>query len=330
MTQQLLSLVRLANDGDLAAELADDVQRGLTSAPRTLPSRYFYDARGSELFEQITHLPEYYQTRTELQVLQHVAGNIIAEVAPAQIVELGSGSSRKTRVLLDAMRAAGTGDLYVPVDVSEDALRGALAGMTATLPWLRIAGVVGDFRKHLGVVPREGCALVIFLGSTVGNFHPNDQQAFVDDIAGALQPGDAFLLGVDLVPGPRKTVAELEAAYDDAQGVTAAFNRNILSVIGRHLRADINPDDFAHVARYDAGRRWIEMLLRARRDLTLRLPGIALDVPLAAGEDIRTEISCKFTREWVSRLFDRAGIPMRRWDTDPDGRFALALGCKPA
>lgn len=330
MPEQLLadtraSLVRLADDRDRVADMAEEVRRGLTGSPVTLPSTYFYDARGSHLFECITELPEYYQTRTELAILERTAGGIVADIAPAQIVELGSGSSRKTGVLLDAMRAAGSGGLYVPLDVSEDALRGAIDALTADLPWLRVAGVVGDFRHHLGAVPRVGRALVVFLGSTFGNIHPDDQQDFIDDIAAALRPGDGFLLGVDLVPGVRKPVDELEAAYDDASGVTAAFNRNIMAVLRRELGAVVDPDDFDHVARYDPDRAWIEMLLRARRDLTLRIPDLGLQLGLSRLDDIRTEISCKFTRAHINQLFEGAGLQLRRWDTDADERFAVAL-----
>ncbi len=318
---QILDLTVDAATVDRRTQLEADVRSGLTAPRRTLPSKWFYDARGSALFEEITRLPEYYQTRTEAQILEQVADEIVAAVRPVEIVELGSGSSRKTRLLLDALHRAGTGDRYVALDVSRDALEDALRQLRDAYPWLEAVGVVGDFDHHLDALPRRGPGLVAFLGSTIGNLDAHGQARFVADLAAGLAPGDAFLLGVDLVKDP----GVLEAAYDDAAGVTAAFNRNVLEVLRRELDAEIDVDAFRHVASYDRELARIEMLLRAERPTALRFPSLDLDVPMAAGDDIRTEISSKFTRPHVEGLLAGAGLALARWDTDPDARFALAL-----
>ncbi len=317
------TLTRLADAEDLRTQLARDARVGLTARPRCLPPKYFYDARGSQLFEDITRLPEYYQTRTETAILERVVDDVVAAIAPAEIVELGSGASRKTRLLLTAMHRLGSGDRYVAFDVSEDAIREATDALCRDYPWLRVDGVVGDFDHHLADIPHgDERKLVAFLGSTIGNFHPDEHGRFLRDVAGSLRPGDGLLLGVDLV----KDVAVLEAAYDDAAGVTAAFNRNVLEVLCRELGARIDVDAFTHVARYDAEHAWIEMLLRAERDVVIDIPSLGLSVPFAAGEHLRTEMSCKFTRERVEALFAGAGLTLRRWDTDERDYFAVVLG----
>ncbi|MGH8899491.1 MAG: L-histidine N(alpha)-methyltransferase [Egibacteraceae bacterium] len=323
-TLDRIDITRLAVDDGYHEQLAIDARKGLTSTPKTLPSKYFYDARGSVLFEAITHLPEYYQTRTETAILADVAEKIVADVRPSEILELGSGASRKTRLLLEAMHAAGTGNRYVPFDVSGDALADATLTLMGDYPWLRVRGVIGDFDHHLGRIPRGGRRLVAFLGSTIGNLHPDEHTTFLRTIAGLLDGGDAFLLGVDLV----KDVATLEAAYNDAQGVTAEFNRNMLAVLNRELGADFPLDAFTHVARYRAGRAWIEMALRAERDLVVHLADLDLDLDFARGEELRTEISCKFTRERVEATFSAAGLSLRQWHTDPCERFAVALATR--
>lgn len=323
-TLDRIDITRLAVNDGYHEQLEIDARKGLTSTPKTLPPKYFYDARGSQLFEAITRLPEYYQTRTETAILADIAEQVIADVRPSEIVELGSGASRKTRLLLEAMRAAGTGDHYVPFDVSEDALVDATLTLIGDYPWLRVGGVIGDFDHHLGRIPRGGRRLVAFLGSTIGNLHPDKHPPFLRDVAGLLDDGDAFLLGVDLV----KDVSTLEAAYDDAQGVTAEFNRNVLAVLNRELRADFPLDAFAHVARYRADEGWIEMALRAERDLVVHLDALDLDVDFARGEELRTEISCKFTRQGVEAACSAAGLALHQWHTDPDGRFALALATR--
>jgi len=317
---------RTDDGGDLRAELARDVREGLTATPKQLPPKWFYDARGSELFEAITRLPEYTQTRTEAAILERVADDVVAQVPGAvELVELGSGASRKTRVLLEALHRGG-GTRYIPLDVSADALLDAASSLVADYGWLEVDGVVGDFARDLEVLPRTGPAVIAFLGSTLGNVHPSEQPAFVASVAAAMRPGDAFLLGADLVPGPGKTVAELEAAYDDSAGVTAEFNRNVLAVIARELDADVDPLDFDHVARWRAAEGWLEMALRARRDLVVRIGALGLEVPFAEGEQLRTELSCKFTRGGVEALLTGVGLEPLRWDTDSGGRYAVALG----
>ena len=318
----MIEITRLAVDDGYRDQLAVDARKGLTATPKTLPPKYFYDARGSELFEAITRLPEYYQTRTETAILVGAAAGIVAAVRPAELVEIGSGTSRKTRLLLEAMHAAASGDRYVPFDVSEDALCAAAEALTGDYPWLRVHGVVGDFDHHLASIPRfGGRRLVAFLGSTVGNLHPDDHVWFVEQVAALLSDGDAFLLGVDLV----KDTEELRRAYDDAQGVTAAFNRNVLAVLNRELDADFPLDAFEHVARYRTDRAWIEMALRADRDLVVHLGALGLDVAFARGEELRTEISCKFTRDRVEAVLAEAGLRLDGWHTDPEDRFAVAL-----
>ncbi|MGH8929412.1 MAG: L-histidine N(alpha)-methyltransferase [Egibacteraceae bacterium] len=317
-----IEITRLAVDDGFREQLAVDTHKGLSAEVKTLPPKYFYDARGSQLFEDITRLPEYYQTRTETAILSSIADTLVAAVGPAEIVELGSGASRKTRLLLEAMHRAGTGDRYVALEVSEDALLDAARALTRDYPWLNVHGVVGDFDHHLGSLPRGGRRLVAFLGSTIGNLHHDEHVTFVRDVAALLDEGDAFLLGVDLV----KDVDVLEAAYNDAQGVTAEFNLNVLAVLNRELGADFPLDAFTHVARYSAYRAWIEMALRAERDLVVHIGSLDLDVPFTRGEEIRTEISCKFTPDGVATMFADVGLQLAGWHTDPQGLFGLAVG----
>lgn len=324
---------RLAVGEAIGEAMARDVRAGLTASPRILPPKWFYDAVGSALFERITELPEYYQTRTETSILERVVDDIVAAVRPVEVVELGSGSSRKTRLLLTAMHEGTGGDRYLALEVSEDALRGAAAALTVDLAWLRVDGVVGDFDHHLGALPRQGRGIVAFLGGTIGNLTPAEQAGFVAAVVAGMAPGDAFLLGVDLVPsdapGSAKTTAQIVAAYDDAAGVTDAFNRNVLHVLVRELQAEIDVDAFAHEARYDPRHARIEMWLRATRPTRMAFPTLDLVIDLAAGEGIRTEISCKFTRARAEALLTGAGLELARWDEDPQGRFALALSRLP-
>ena len=307
--------------GGLAAQMARDVRAGLGSTPRTLPPKYFYDARGSELFDRITRLPEYYPTRTERLILDEHVAEIAALTRAETLIELGSGTSEKTRLLLRALRDAGTLRRFVPFDVDPAVLEDASAAVAEEFPGIDVAPVVGDFEVHLGELPRGQRRLLAFLGSTIGNLEPGQRAEFLADVRGSLDPGDAFLLGTDLVKAPERLVA----AYDDAAGVTAAFNKNVLAVLNRDLSADFDPESFEHVAVWDAAAEWIEMRLRARMAQTVRLPGIGLTVEFADGEEMRTEVSAKFRREGVAAELAAAGFAMRSWWTDPADQFGLSL-----
>ena len=316
-----LQIDRRLPDGFARAALRADARAGLTATPKWLPPKWFYDDRGSELFEKITLLPEYYPTRAERSILAAAAPDIAAASGAATLIELGSGSSDKTRLLLDALRGPGTLRSYVPVDVSESALTGAARRVLASYPGLAVKGVVADFEADLGLGGTDGPRLVAFLGSTIGNLLPGERAAFLARLRAGLGPGDALLLGTDLVKDP----AVLLAAYDDAAGVTAAFNKNVLAVLNTELGADFDPDAFDHVAAWDAGQEWIEMRLRSATDQVVRLPAIGLSVSFAAGEEWRTEVSAKFRRPGVAAELAAAGFAMRSWWTDDQGRFALSL-----
>ncbi|MEU1346884.1 L-histidine N(alpha)-methyltransferase [Streptomyces sp. NPDC005786] len=300
------------------AALRADVLAGLTRQPKTLPPKWFYDARGSELFEEITRLPEYYPTRAEREILIDRAAEIAAASGARTLIELGSGSSEKTRHLLDALPHLHT---YVPVDVSESALRGAANALLQERPDLSVHALIADFTAKLSLPDTPGPRLVAFLGGTIGNLLPDERAAFLSSVRSLLSPGDTLLLGTDLV----KDEGVLVAAYDDAAGVTAAFNRNVLSVVDRELGADFAPDDFEHVARWDPRQEWIEMRLRARRALTVKIPELDLLVPFEAGEEMRTEVSAKFRKEGVRGELAAAGLRLSQWWTDSAGRFALSL-----
>jgi len=308
----------------LARALRADALAGLSATPKTLPPKWFYDAQGSALFEKITELPEYYPTRAERSILRAAAAEIAALSDAHVLVELGSGSSDKTRLLLDALRDLGTLRSYVPVDVSESAL--ALAGDALAVEYqgLEVHAVVSDFEEHLGLPGADAGAaprLVAFLGSTIGNMVPGQRASFLARVRAQLLPGDAFLLGTDLVKDP----ALLVAAYDDDAGVTAAFNKNVLSVLNAELGADFDLDAFEHVAVWDAVAEWIEMRLRSVADQEVSVPGIGLTVRFAAGEEMRTEVSAKFRRAGVERELAVAGFAMRSWWTDAAGQFGLSL-----
>ncbi|MBZ5735938.1 L-histidine N(alpha)-methyltransferase [Nocardioides sp. TRM66260-LWL] len=322
-TRELPELLVLLEPDALREGLLHDARVGLTAASRTLPPKYFYDDAGSELFEDITRLPEYYQTRAERALLAAHADDIAAASGAEALVELGSGSSEKTGLLLGALAAAGTLADYVAVDVSPGALHGALELLARERPAVRVTGVVADFERHLRQLPAPGRRLVAFLGGTLGNLDPAQRARFLTDLAGGLTSGESVLLGVDLVKDP----ARLVAAYDDAAGVTAAFNRNVLRVLDRQLGADFDPDDFDHVAVWDAEAEWIEMRLRARRDLRVRVPDLDLDLAFAEGEEMRTEISAKFRREGICAELVAAGLEPAGWWTDGD--FALVLALRP-
>ncbi|MDQ1438622.1 MAG: L-histidine Nalpha-methyltransferase [Acidimicrobiaceae bacterium] len=306
---------------DMADALRADAAAGLTAVPKELPPKWFYDDRGSQLFDQITRLAEYYPTRCERAILAERAGEIAAAAEADTLVELGSGTSTKTRLLLDAMSAQGGLLRYVPFDVSEATLVAAGEAIAADYPGIEVHGVVGDFERHLPLVPGGGRRLVAFLGGTIGNLKPSVRAAFLAEVAEGMGPGDALLLGTDLVKDP----ARLVAAYDDAAGVTAEFNRNVLRVLNRELDADFDVDRFAHVSRWDPDAEWVEMRLRAQGDQAVHVAGLGLDVKFADGEEMRTEVSCKFRRPRVEAELAAAGLALARWWTDPAGDFALSL-----
>jgi L-histidine N-alpha-methyltransferase len=308
--------------GDAARTLADDVRDGLTRPFKELPPKHFYDSRGAALFDQICELPEYYPTRTERLILEQRADDIAALTGATELLELGSGSAVKTRIILDALSRAGTLRRYVPVDVTEAAVRACSEELAEEYPMLLLHGVIGDFERHLTLIPDPpGPRLVAFLGGTIGNFQPAERQVFLQAVAQLLGPEDHLLLGTDLV----KDRARLLAAYDDSAGVTAQFNLNLLHVINRELGADFDPADFEHVAIYDEQQEWIEMRLRAKRELTVEIPSLALTVPFAAGEEMRTEISAKFTAGRVAGELATAGLEPAAWMTDDAQLFALTL-----
>ncbi|HET8560241.1 MAG TPA: L-histidine N(alpha)-methyltransferase [Marmoricola sp.] len=313
-------LVRLG-PGELAAGMAADVRAGLTATPKSLPPKYFYDARGSALFEEITRLPEYYPTRTETAILQARRAEIAALTGAETLVELGSGTSEKTRLLLRALTAAGTLRRFVPLDVDPTVLGQAGEAIAADFPGLVVEPVVGDFERHLGELPQHPRRLLVFLGSTIGNLEPAQRRRFLVAVRACLIEGDAFLLGVDLVKDERRLVA----AYDDQQGVTAAFNKNMLAVLDRELGADLDPDAFDHRAVWDADREWIEMHLVARAAQTVHVADLDLTVSFDAGETLRTEISAKFHRSGIEKELIDAGLRPAHWWTDPADDFALSL-----
>jgi L-histidine Nalpha-methyltransferase len=312
--------VHLRADGGLA--MARDIRLGLTATPKELPPKYFYDERGSQLFEQITELPEYYPTRAEREILSERSAEIVAAAGqPATLVELGSGSAAKTRHLLDAMRDAGCLATYVPVDISEEITREAAEALVEEYPGLTVRGLVCDFEQDLERIPTGGRRLVAFLGGTIGNLYPDARRDFLTRIAALLEPGDRILLGTDLV----KESSRLEAAYDDSRGVTAEFNKNVLTVLNRELGGDFDLDQFEHVARYDVEAARMDIRLRSLSEQMVRLDGLDVTVRFGAGEEMRTEISTKFTREGLEGIYRGAGLWPDGWFTDLAGDYALSL-----
>ena len=321
MTSTDLRVDSHLDPADFGDALRDDARRGLTAAPKDLPPKWFYDARGSDLFDEITRLPEYYPTRTERSILLERATELVDASGADTVVELGSGTSEKTRIILDAFHHAGRLRTFVPFDVSESTLRDAASAIATEYPGTAVHAVAGDFERHLHLLPATGTRLVAFLGGTIGNFAPTPRAAFLASLAATLRPGETLLLGTDLVKDP----ARLVRAYDDAAGVTAEFNKNVLAVLNRELGATFDPADFDHVAHWDPDEEWIEMRLRARRALDVPVPAIDLTASFAAGEEMRTEISAKFRRDGVERELGAAGLELVEWWTDPVGDFALSL-----
>jgi len=312
--------VRLGPD-DLVKGLREDVRIGLTSTPKTLPAVYLYDDRGSELFDEITRLAEYYPTRAEREILDERSAEIAAAARADVLAELGSGTSEKTRILLRAMTEEGSLVRYVPFDVSEDTLRSAAAAILTEFPNLRVHGIVGDFLADLDAIPTGTRRMIAFLGGTIGNFAPPERAAFLADLVAVMHPGDSVLLGTDLV----KDRARLIAAYDDGAGVTASFNRNVLTMLNRELGSDFAVEEFEHVAVWDESNAWIEMRLRATGPQRVLVRDLDLTVEFAEGEEMHTEISAKFTKARVLDELEQAGLSLRGWWTDSRGDYALSL-----
>jgi L-histidine N-alpha-methyltransferase len=307
-----------------AADWADardaETAEGLTSTPKVLSPVWFYDERGSDLFDEITRLEEYYPTRAERAILTAHAGDIARLTGASTLVELGSGTSDKTRLLIEAMLADGRLDRFVPFDVSEETLRAAALSLAVEYR-LAVQAVVGDFHRHLGRIPRTGKRLIAFLGGTIGNFDPGQRRRFLTDLDASMDHDEWLLLGTDLVKDPTRLVA----AYDDARGVTAEFNRNALRVLNRELDADFDVDAFEHVARWNEGESWIEMWLRSSRAQRVRVDGLGLELDVGEGEEIRTEISAKFTPDGVREELWQSGFVAAASWTDPAGDFLLTL-----
>ncbi|MFV1991118.1 MAG: L-histidine N(alpha)-methyltransferase [Acidimicrobiales bacterium] len=309
------------HEDDFRRSLYNDVTAGLTRLPKILPPKYFYDDRGSELFEEITKVEEYYPTRREREILEHEASSIARLAQADTLVELGSGTSLKTMLLLSAFHDQGLLKRFVPFDVSEATLAEAAASIADRWADVAVHAVVGDFERHLGEIPREGKRMFIFLGGTIGNLDEHDRAQFLEQLVATMNPGDSLLLGTDIVKAP----ARLVAAYDDSAGVTADFNLNMLRVLNRELDGDFDLAAFEHVALWNADHERIEMHLRSLREQTVHLGDLDLDVHFANGEMMRTEISCKFRRESIASELAAAGLTLQHWWTDAHGDFGLSL-----
>lgn len=301
--------------------LRSDVAAGLTSSPKELPPKWFYDETGSELFEEITRLEVYYPTSREREILESRAAEIVGLAGADTLVELGSGTSEKTRALLDAMTSTGVLRRFVPFDVSEETLRKAARAVAGEYPGLDVHGVVGDFDHHLGQIPNGGTRLVALLGGTIGNLVPDERKRFLNELRDRLRTGETFLLGTDLVKDPGRLVL----AYDDPAGVTAAFNKNVLAVLNRELDADFDPERFDHVARWDPDQEWIEMHLRSSEAQAVTVEALDLNVEFGPGESLRTEISAKFRPGGVRSELEAAGFVVEGYWTDGAGDYAVTL-----
>jgi L-histidine Nalpha-methyltransferase len=305
----------------MAEKLRADVRDGLTSAPKVLPPKWFYDERGGRLFERITRLPEYYLSRAEREIVQARADEIAGRTAADTLVELGPGNAEKTRLLLTALTETGSLRRYIPVDVSITTLVETGEALMAEYPGVEVHGVMADFESQLALLPKGGSRLTAFLGGTIGTFEPRDRIRFLRGVRSSMDADDWLLLGVDLAKNPDVLVR----AYDDPEGVTAEFNRNLLRRINRELRGNFEPDAFDHVALWDPDNEWVEMRLRSRRPQQVKVDAIGLTVHFAAGEEMRTEISAKFRRERIEAELARSGFGVREWWTDGEERFALSL-----
>jgi L-histidine Nalpha-methyltransferase len=321
MMSESAEVIDLMGDVDRRAAMIDDVRRGLLATPKELPPKYFYDERGSLLFEKICELPEYYQTRTEGALLERIAPFIARELAPRSLVEFGSGSSSKTRAMISALRTRGSLEHYAPLDLSREMLVASASTLLAEYPGLKVDAVVADFEEGLPKLELPAPSLVIFLGGTIGNFGPDAAPDFLRRVREGLRPGDHFLLGVDLVKSP----SILNPAYNDAAGVTAEFNRNVLHVLNAQLDATFVPDAFEHYAFYDPREEQIEMHLVSTRDQSVTIAGIDERITFYRGESVRTEISRKFTRASATSMLASAGLETVAWFTDSADYFGLAL-----
>jgi L-histidine N-alpha-methyltransferase len=302
------------------SDIRRDVLRGLTSAQKSIPSKYFYDAYGSQLFDTICGLPEYYQTRTEFSILKRHAGHIVRNLGEADIVELGSGSNLKIRTLLDAcFRSPQTDICYVPVDVSESAMVESSVELLDFYPDLKIVGIVADFTKHIEKIPSGRERLFVFFGSTIGNFGDEARVDLLKRVAGIMGPCDRFLIGIDMI----KPTAVLERAYNDSRGVTAEFNKNILNVLNRELNAYLDASHFDHVAFYNAEKEQVEMHLRANRGVSAELNSLGIRISMEKDETIHTEICGKFSRDSAEAMAEEAGLRIDRWYSDHQGWFSL-------
>jgi L-histidine N-alpha-methyltransferase len=319
-----ITVARHLDDDWAEIALRDDVSRGLTATPKSLPPKWFYDEAGSELFEQITRLVEYYPTEAEREILVRHANDIVELSEADHVVELGAGNSDKTRAVLDAFASAGHLDHISVLDVSGEFLERSAEELSTAYPNAQVHAVVGDFEHHLGAISAEGRRVVLFLGGTIGNFEPADRKDLLGAVADMLNPGDTFLLGTDLI----KDKARLELAYDDPQGVTAAFNKNMLQVLNRELDANFNLDLFDHVARWDPVNEWVDISVRSQIDQTVRVAALDLDVTFEAGEFMRTEVSSKFSPEGIAKELSDAGLELRQLWTDAAGDFAVTLSVR--
>ncbi|MDG4665162.1 L-histidine N(alpha)-methyltransferase [Mycobacterium sp. 236(2023)] len=320
----MFSLENYLADDAADEALRRDVRDGLMQSPKTLPPKWFYDSVGSDLFDQITRLPEYYPTRAEAQILKARAAEIAAASNADTLVELGSGTSEKTRMLLDALRDSGSLRRFIPFDVDPTVLRAAGAAIQTEYPAVEVNAVCGDFEEHLGKIPQVGRRMVAFLGSTIGNLTPGPRAQFLASVSDMMAPGDTLLLGTDLV----KDVDRLVRAYDDSAGVTAAFNRNVLAVVNRELDADFDIESFEHVAIWNDVEQRIEMWLKSVRAQRVHIAALELDVDFAEGEQMLTEVSCKFTSDRVEAELSAAGLRRTHWWTDDAGDFGLSLAIK--
>ncbi len=311
--------------GELDRALRRDVETGLTSEPKELPPKWFYDEQGSALFDKITRLDEYYQTEAERSILANRASELIATVQADTIVELGSGTSDKTRTVLDEATSTGSLKRFIPFDVSEEFLRHAAHMLAARYPRLEVHGVVGDFDRHLTEIPTGGRRLIMLLGGTIGNYPPAERRRFLSEIVSGMRPGDHFLVGVDVVKDP----ARIELAYNDPAGVTEAFNKNVLGVINRNLRANFDLDAFSHIAYFDPEHEWIEILLQSDQDQRVTVAELDLEVEFYTGERMRTEISAKFRQDRFENELIDVGLKPVAWWADANGDFAVSLAARP-